>query len=208
MIGFLDDLTGLEKFFAACAIVGGILLVFRLVLQFMGGHTGMDGADAGGADGGFQVGDSHGTDSDIGFKLLSFQGLTAFFLMFGLVGLALLRQSQVAAPLAVLGGTAAGFASVWVIREIYRFIAKLQASGTIDIQKAVGQEGTVYLNIPAGGTGQVQLSVQDHLKIYDAMAAGGQEIKTGSAVKVLRVQAGNVLIVKKNIESGLPGKES
>jgi len=196
MSGFLNDMTGLEKFFAACAFIGGILLIFRLLMQFLGGHSDVGDVDSDGVSD-FHAADSHGADSDLSFKLLSFQGLTAFFLMFGLVGLALLRQSQVASTWAILGGTIAGLISVWIMRVLYRSLSKLQASGNIDIQNAVGQEGSVYLNIPPGGAGQVQISVQDHLKIYDAVADDNQEIKTGTSIRVVRIQGGNTLVVEK-----------
>ena len=59
--------------------------------------------------------DSEHPDSDIGFRMISLQGLSAFFMMFGLVGLALYRQSQVGVIISIVGAVAAGMGSVWVI---------------------------------------------------------------------------------------------
>ncbi|MBN1436138.1 MAG: NfeD family protein [Sedimentisphaerales bacterium] len=196
MIALISELNTLEKFFGICAILGGVFLVIRLVFQFIGGDTDVD-ADVD-VDVDMDTGaDVDGGDVDMSFKLLSFQGLTAFFLMFGLVGLALSHQSKVAEHWSILGAVAAGIASVWIIQQVFNAMKKLQSSGTINLQNAVGQEGDVYLNIPAGGTGKVRVSVQDHLKVYDAVSDSKEPIPTGQRIKVMRVIAGNTLVVEK-----------
>jgi membrane-bound ClpP family serine protease len=73
----------------------------------------------------------------------------------------------------------------------------LQSSGTIDVQNAVGQEGTVYLTIPADGTGKAQVTVQDRLKVYEAVSEYGEEIPSGERIKVVKVVSGNILVVEK-----------
>ena len=194
MIAVLNEMTGLEKFFLVCAILGGICLVIRLILQFVGGDSDIDGdadididtdADAGGGD------------SDVSFKLLSFQGLTAFFMMFGLVGLALLRQSGWDPTRAIIVAFAAGVATMWVIKQLFVYAAKMQSSGTMHIEKAIGREGTVYLTIPTTGTGKARITLQNHLKVFDAISEGEQEIKTGERVRVVRVVSRNILVVEK-----------
>ena len=87
MVAFLEQFEGLEKLFMVCAVAGGILFAIRLVLQFLGGDTGghhdiSSPVNVGGTDiHGDTVAD--GSDAYLSFKLLSFQGLTAFFMMFG-----------------------------------------------------------------------------------------------------------------------------
>ena len=202
MIAFFSELTSLEKVFAVCAVLGGVFLAIRLLFQFIGGGgDGVDGADVD-VDAAVDVdvdvdGDMGSGEADISFKLLSFQGLTAFFLMFGLVGLALARQSQVAGHWAILGAVAAGLVSVGIIQYVFNSMTRLQSSGTINMQNAVGQEGDVYLTIGRAGRGKVRVSIQHHLKVYDAVADGDEEIATGQRVKVVRVVTGNVLVVEK-----------
>jgi len=208
MLAFLSELSGLEKLFAICAIGGGVLFVFRLVLMLLGGDS-----DAGEIDGDLDIDvdmdmdidvdadidvDGHvdAGDTDISFKLLSLQALMTFFMMFGLVGLALLRQSKVAPPWALLGASAAGVASVWIMKKIYMSMKKLQSAGNIRIKNAIGQVGTVYLTIPSDGTGKVRITIQDHLKVYDAISEpNGLEIKTDQRIQVVRVTSGNILVV-------------
>ena len=85
----LTSMTGLEKLFLACAVFSGILLAIRMVLQFVGGGDGDVDADV---DVDVDVDADVGIDADVGdgevalegaaasFRLLTFQGLTGFFL--------------------------------------------------------------------------------------------------------------------------------
>jgi len=202
----MANMSSIDVFFLICAVIGGALFLVRTVLFFMGGigDTDLDG-DIGGVDldldgdidpsfdGGLD--DSLG-DTDTSFRILSVQGITAFFMMFGLVGLAVSTGAQ-NSFLAVLGGLASGMAAVWFISKIYSGMAKLQADGTMKFENATGKEGTVYLKIPKGGTGQVRVSVQGALRVLDAISADGEEIKTGENIRVEKIVSGNILVVRK-----------
>jgi len=202
--------SGIEMLFLVCAILGGVLFVVRLALQFLGGDSGGDhdvggvsdvgDVDAGGADvhGDF-TGDAHldAHDTYLSFKVLSFQGLTAFFMMFGLVGLAMMRQTQQGPVAALIAAALAGFGTVWVIGLIFRKAGTLQASGNINLRTAIGQQGEVYLTIPTAGTGKAKITVQERLRIYDAVSNGSEEIHTGQRVRVVDVTPQDVLVVEK-----------
>ncbi|MBN1266989.1 MAG: NfeD family protein [Anaerolineales bacterium] len=138
----------------------------------------------------------HAAETDISFQLLSLQGLTAFFMMFGLVGLALYK-ANLFVPFTVFGAILGGLFTVWVIGILFSKMTRLQADGTIDITNAVGQSGSVYLNIPAKGTGQVQVTIQGSLKIVDAVASEGRKLSTGEKVRVTGVSDTKTLIVEK-----------
>ena len=71
-------LTVLEMLYVVLAVLGGLVFLVRIVLLFFVGDG--DGAL-----------DDVGVDSDAGFQLLSIQGLSGFFVMFGLVGLGLIQ---------------------------------------------------------------------------------------------------------------------
>ena len=196
MIALLNDMNSLEKFFFVCAVLGGVLFVIRLILQFVGGDGDFDGDFDGDVDMDADA-DFDGGDSDISFKILSFQGLTSFFMMFGLVGLALMRESEWGPARSIVGASAAGVVTVWIMKLIFDKAKGLQSSGTIDMNNAIGQEGEIYLTIPPTGTGKVRVSVQDHLKVFEAMAQSKQEIKTGERIRVVRIISNNVLVVEK-----------
>lgn len=181
----------MELVFIVCAALGGVLFLARLVLLFIGGDH--HGGDLGGMDVG------HGgdvSDSDVSFSMLSLQSMSALFLMFGLIGLAVHRGDG-APYLSIPAGLAAGVAAVWIIGKILASLMQLQSSGTLDMQNALGQEGTVYLRIRAEGTGKVQVTVQNRFMVLDAMSEDKTELATGTPIKVVKVVAGNTLVVKK-----------
>lgn len=185
----MAGLTWIEIIYWAATIIGGTLFILRLIMMFMGGSTGEDALDS-------AVETDSVSDTDLGFKLMSVQGLTSFFMMFGLVGLALLR-ADLPILVTVVGGIVAGLATVAVTGLIFTQMKKLQTDGTVNIENAVGKDGSVYLTVPQSGTGQVQIIVQGSLKIFDAVSSNKSMIATGERVRVVGVASGNTLIVEK-----------
>jgi len=73
---------------------------------------------------------------------------------------------------------------------------RLQSEGTLDIRNAIGQTGSVYLTIPANGSGQVQVTVQGSLRIFNAVSQDKNKISTGAGVRVTDITADNTLVVE------------
>jgi hypothetical protein len=181
----------LHDFFLYSAVAGGALFVVQLVLSAMG---------AGDADldlGAGHHGDLSGHSSaDTAFKLLSLQGLTAFFGMFGLVGLALYHESKAGPTASVLGGLLGGALTTWLISRIFRAAKGLEGSGTIKLESAIGLTGTVYLGIAPNKPGKVTLTMAGRLLTLDATCAE-QTLDTGTEVRVVRVLGdGTVSVVR------------
>lgn len=191
----MNGLTWIEIIYWASTIIGGTLFILRLIMLFIGAGAGEHDIDTAFDSGDHDLSGDHG-DADVNFKLLSLQGLTSFFMMFGLVGLALLKAG-LPVFLTVVGGVLAGLATVAIVALIFTQMKRLQADGTLNIQNTIGKDGDVYLNIPANGSGQVQVIVQGSLKIFDAISGRKSPIATGEKVRVVGVQGGNTLIVEK-----------
>ncbi len=189
MSEWFSQYNGVEMFFLICAIIGSFFVIIKFVLQFIGMDHDTD-LDAGSGDI-----DGHHADSDIGFKALSLHGITAFLMMFGLVGLALYRQNQLGTFISMVGASAAGLVSVWIIGKLFMLTAKLKSSGTITIDNTVGAQGKVYMTIPENGSGRVLINVRNSLREYDAMSSNKKEINTGTPVRVVWVD-GNILVVE------------
>ncbi|MBN1868665.1 NfeD family protein [Candidatus Sumerlaeota bacterium] len=199
MSEYFNPMSGLDKVYLFCALVGGLLFFIRTVLLLaglgghmdgdLGGHMTADVPDHGDAG-------THHTDSDASFKFLTIQSLMAFLMMFGLVGLSSHGSLRIWGPVSILIATAGGVASVWLIDRVMRTMLKLQSTGTVCLQNAVGQEGTVYLTIPAEGVGKIQVTFQGRYRVCDATSHAKEEIKTGERVLVVDV-ANNVLVVEK-----------
>jgi hypothetical protein len=186
----MAGLTWIEIIYWASTIIGGTLFLLRLIMLFVGGDAGEHGVESA-----LDAAGEH-ADADISFQLLSIQGLTSFFMMFGLVGLALLR-ADLPILVTVVGGMVAGLVTVAITGLIFTQMKRLQTEGTINIQNTIGKEGSVYLTIPKSGSGQVQIIVQGSLKIFDAVSSNKTLIATGEKVHVVGVAGGNTLIVEK-----------
>tara|TARA_B100000902_G_scaffold396394_1_gene457266 strand:- start:406 stop:1020 length:615 start_codon:yes stop_codon:yes gene_type:complete len=182
----LDTLSGIELLFAGSALLGGLLFLTWFVLAMVGGVAGDIAGDIFGADVGF--------DADLSFKALTFQGISAFTMMFGLIGLAILRADY-DVMLALLGGSLAGGFSMYVTAKLFQGFKALESEGTMNIDSAIGSRGTVYLRIPATGTGQVQVTFKGTERTLDAMSNGEQEISTGTFISVVD-RMGSILVVE------------
>ena len=191
----MAGLTWIEIIYWASTSIGGTLFVLRVIMMFLGGSVSEDALDSA-LDTGGDVPTGESADADISFQLISIQGMTSFFMMFGLVGLALLKAG-LPVLITVLGGILAGLATVAITGLVFSQMKRLQTDGTIRIQNTIGSEGNVYLTIPKNGTGQVQIIAQGSLKIFDAVSSNKSVITTGEKVHVVGVTGGNTLIVEK-----------
>jgi hypothetical protein len=191
----MAGLTWIEIIYWASTIIGGTLFILRVIMMFVGGGVSDETIDSALDSGGDLTAGNH-ADADISFKLISVQGLTSFFMMFGLVGLALLKAG-LSVFITVLGGILAGLVTVAITGLIFTQMKRLQTEGTINIQNTVGTEGSVYLTIPKNGTGQVQIIAQGSLKIFEAVSNNKSVIATGEKVQVVGVAGGNTLVVEK-----------
>jgi membrane protein implicated in regulation of membrane protease activity len=186
------DLTGIETIFFMAVVAGGFIFVTRVIMaMFLGGHH--DGADfdaaVGTADGAF-----HG-DADLSFRLLSIQGVSAFLIIFGLIGLAS-TQSGFSDLVATATASVCGMLTMVIVASVSTMMLKMQASGTMSAQSAVGAMGTVYEAIPKGGTGQAEIRFEGRSRIYDAVSADKQAIASGKRVRVVEITASSTVVVE------------
>ena len=196
---FLVGLDGLDWLFLSSAILGTTIFVGKTILSFMGLSHHHGGGDHAGLDvhHGADHHDGHAHDSDLDFKAMSLQGLTAFAMMFGIIGLGVSTEMHMPAIIALFAGGTAGAVMIWVAKKMFRFAGQMQSKGNVSLDNAIGVEGTVYLTIQPGGIGKAQLLVQNRLKVLDARTEEpGEVIKTGDRVRVMRI-ADNILIVEK-----------
>ena len=180
-----ESLAGAEQWFWAIALVSNVLFALYLVAQFAGGHD---------ADVDTDVEFDH---ADAGFAVLSLRSLLAFGMFLGYTGVVVIRQGG-GWFLALLIGVAAGVLAAWLAWRLLRAILRLQSSGTLDLENAVGQTGEVHLQIPAqnsGGSGKVMVEIQGALREMDALSEG-ESIPTGAPVLVVGITDEGVLIVQ------------
>ena len=203
MMAYLGNLDFLEKIYLICAVFGGGLFILRTILMLAGigdAHTDTDMGsvdfdhDAGHAEG-MDHGD-HGDHDDGGLRLLTLQGLTAFIMMFGLTGFAFSRSSPIGSLLTIIIGVVVGLFAMWMVAKGFALMRSLQSTGNIRIYDAIGEEGTVYLTIPADGIGKIQIVISGRLMVMDAVSQNNVELKTGERVCVSEITSGGMLAVR------------
>lgn len=175
--------------FLYAAAIGGSFMVLQFVLLALG------------AGGDHDVGDAHvdahtGHDQGGLLKLLSLQAIATFATFFGLVGLACTRLEW--SPLST-GGTAllAGTAALFFVAHAMRGLHRLQSSGTIDLQNAIGEQARVYLHVPADGHGHGAVLVDVQGRTIECRAISrGRAIPTGALARVVDRADGEVLVVE------------
>jgi hypothetical protein len=206
MSSFMAGLSVLEKIYLACAVFGGGFFILRTILMLTGiGDTDTDvDADAGDFDHADVDPEDHFDDIDHGdhghhdggLKLLTVQGLTAFIMMFGLTGFAVSRGSVLGSIFTIAIGILVGLFAMWLVAKGFALMKSLQSSGNIQIFDAIGEEGTVYLTIPAEGIGKIRITISGRLKVVDAVSQDKVELKTGTGVRVTEISTGGMLLVR------------
>jgi len=172
------------------AFLGTAFLLLRFLLLSIGG--------GGDIDDGHDVGlDQHAHGAD-GLKLLSLQTAIAFCMGFGWAGLIGYRGLQWGIPASIGIGAVGGIFMMWLMAFLLRAAMELQSSGNVNVQSAIGLEGTVYVTVPATGkgTGQITLVIGEQQRTYSAVSAD-EELPRNARVRVLSVNGDNSVLVAK-----------
>ncbi len=185
---FGETTSTLELIFSASALIGGVLFLLWFVLLLLGGVA------EGVFEGLFGL-EMDVMSSDGSFDAMTFQGVMAFMMFFGLAGLYTMN-SDGSDSLAIAAGGIAGGASMYGIGKIFQVFFALEASGNVEIEQSIGVRGSVYLRIPEDGVGQVQIELGGALKTYNAKSEDGQGIATGDFIEVVDTIT-STLVVKR-----------
>lgn len=158
--------------FLVSAIVGGAILAIQTILGLVGLEHEIE---------------IPGLEHDVdvpgdALNLLSIRALSAGILFFGLTGM-LVGRSWIALAVAL----AAGFAATLAVAVATRAMMRMESDGSVQMNRAVGQTGQVYLGIPAGriGPGKVHVTVQG--RTVECQAVSEHALPSGSSVLVVDV---------------------
>ena len=173
--------------FTFAAIVGTVFFALRLILVSVG--HGLDVSTD------LDIDPGH-SDPTEGFKAISVQGIAAFMMGFGWAGLGALKGTGLSLGVSMGVGVFGGVGMVWLAALLLKCVYDLERSGNINLQSAVGSEGQVYTQIPAGGSGcgQVRITVSGRQRYVKAASEGG-EIATGSRVRIVGINGDRSLRV-------------
>ena len=179
----------------AITLVASLIFVIQSIATFLGADS-----DAIDSDIDFDGGDSQvpdAIDGGHGMNLLTFRNFINFILGFGWTAI-LLKDSVKSKALLIVIAALVGIALVAIVMYLFKLLAKMQQSGTIDVYKqAVGCTGRVYLTIPGErrGEGKVQITINESVREYQALT-DGDTIKTDTPIKVVEVINESTLLVE------------
>lgn len=177
-------LTLAQQIFYGIAIISSLMLLVQLVLGLIGADHGMADLDV-------------GADHSSGLGIFSLQTIATFFVGFGWVGVIWLNRGY-GLIWAVLCGLIVGGALMIATIALLRWLLRLQESGTLDYENAVGAVGTVYCPVPPrrGNGGQVEVVIQGRTVFADAITEAAEVIKTGAKVRVTSLLGRSTLVVE------------
>lgn len=201
MMNWWNDLTAVNRAFYCAAAFFSIPFLWQLAAALVGlGDGGADADDvsdaATDAHDGMHAAQAHdGADTMVAFRMLSVRSIVTFFTLFSWGGALYLNGGT---PLArALGmSTAWGVAGMLAVALLLYALPRLAQTGTRNLETCVGTEGTVYLDIPADGTGEVRATVSGTVCYVKARAQDGKALKSGTPVQIVRRMGVNTVEVK------------
>jgi hypothetical protein len=203
-------LAGVTQFFYGMAAFFSVFFLWQIIAAFMGlSGDDMDvGGDAGDADFGdfdadapddFDMDDV--IESSQAFKVLSLRSIITFFTLFSW-GSALYTAGGMPTIQAVGIASIWGVAGMLSIAFIFYGMAKLAETGTKDVVSCKGKIGTVYLDIPADGFGEIKIAVSGAMEHVKAKSLSGEALPAGMQVRVIKVVGQTLVEVEKLTEKG------
>ena len=183
-----------SKILWGITLSASLVFVIQSILTFIGADvdsdfdvdvdTSMDGADLSNIEG--------------GSNLYTFRNFVNFVLGFGWSAI-LLEESVPSIPLRMVISVIVGIALVVAVMYLFKWLASMQQSGNIDVQKvAAGCEGKVYLTVPAArsGSGKVQITIAGAVREYDAITESESALPTGTSIRVVDAIDSNTVLVE------------
>lgn len=183
--GWWNELTLAKQLFYGIGLLAGLMTLLLAVMAMIGMEhddavDAISGADAGGGGG-----------------IFSIKPLTGFFLGFGWAGgIAMDNGLSLLAALAI--ACLAGASLMAVVVLMFRAIHSMKSDGTMQVQKAVGAVGTVYITVPANKAagGQVVVNFSGRQETFAALSGAVQPIASGEKVRVVSLVDNRTLLVE------------
>jgi hypothetical protein len=198
-------LDPINKAFFSAAAFCSVFFIWQMLAALigLGSDHDMDDASGGDMDSDVDVNDhsfAEGADHDssatvVAFKLLSIRAIITFCTLFTWGSALYLNQGE---SLTKSMGISAiwGLAGMASIALLLSLLPKLAHTGTKRLATALGNKGTVYLDIPENGQGEVRVAVSGVVSFVKARSCDGSAIKTGTPVEVIQVLDESTVEVK------------
>lgn len=197
LLSWWTALQPINQWFFVAAAFFTVFFLAQLLMAVAGLGGGDTDLDA-------HVGDTlaHDTPHDAGdsvaaFKLLSVRSILAFFTLFTWAGG--LYMSQGASLFrSLVYALAWGLAAMLLVAFLVRSLSRMSETGNIRIASCVGGPATVYLNIPAGGVGEIRVLCSGVVTMLKARSKDGMALAAGAPVRVSRLLDGTTVEVEQD----------
>jgi membrane protein implicated in regulation of membrane protease activity len=134
------------------------------------------------------------TDADHGGpSIFSARIMAAFVTAFG-VGGVVGRYYSLSHPAASGIGVVTGIVLAGIVYQFARFLYSQQASSDVRMSRLVGQSAQVTVAIPAGGLGQVAVTVGGERSEHIARTADGGALSRGAEVVITALRGDAVIV--------------
>jgi hypothetical protein len=127
-------------------------------------------------------------DSDASFNFLSVQSLLAFFMGFGWSGVAAMRQFGLSIGVSFGVAVGTGLFFMFVSALLFRLTKKLNKTVKINLKELEGKPAKTYTAFAPKGKGQIEVTLNKKLTIFDATNNTDCQIASFTTVKVQKVQ--------------------
>jgi hypothetical protein len=176
--------SDMDSIFLLCAALGGTLLLCQVLLSALGlgEHHDVGGHDIH-VEGDHEVGHEDAISWFI--SAFTFRSIVAAITFFGLGGMA--GSTEGWDPVTtLLVALAAGSGALFMVAMLMQTLKRLKSDGTVRMDRAVGEGGTVYLPIPGGkaGVGKVLLKLQNRTVECQAITAQA-DLAAGAKIVVV-----------------------
>lgn len=185
---FFENLEPLLRTFWFIALPTSLIFIIQTIMTFIGADT-SDGLAAD-FDGNLDV-------VDAPFQLFSLRNLINFLLGLSWTGISFYDSIQ-NKPTLIIVSFLVGLLFVYLFFIIISQVRKLEEDNSFKMANTLNKTAEVYLTIPEfkSGKGKIMISINGAFHELNAMTEG-QKIASGSMVKVVKIENGNILIVEK-----------
>jgi len=192
-----EGITTLNKVFVCSAVVFTLLFVWQIIMTLLGvdSHGGSHFGGAG-LNSGMEAPihyEVHEFSGDA-FTLISTRSILAFGTLFSWAG-ALYLADGTSILLTLVYSVIWGAIAMLGVSLILHFLLRMQEQGNVSVSWALGEQGTVYISIPANGPGKIRLMMKGVMSIINACGKNGSPIMAGTRVKVINILNQNTVEV-------------
>lgn len=187
MMDWFSELTSFQKVYWIITIISTLIFLVVLIGTFVGGDT----DDLGDADA------EADADTGVGFQFFTFKNTVAFFAVFGWSGISSLDAGNGNSTTIIIS-IACGLVMMTIMATLMYYMRKLNDSGTLKMNNAVGAIGEVYMTVGAkrSSIGKVQVKVQGALRDLEALTDHSEDLTQGNVIKVIEVTNNGILIIE------------